>query len=120
MGHDITATQNDEQIAYLRRSMASCAVHHLYQVLDALDCYGGCSGNGTIREFSLSEIKAALTTLQGGPTADRRPIHYGDYIVESLGLSPQMKEEATDLEQAFLHNILDRSNELTPVKIAFM
>ena len=37
MGHDITATQNDEQVAYLRRSMASCAVHHLYQVLDCLD-----------------------------------------------------------------------------------
>lgn len=120
MGHDITATQNDEQVAYLRRSMASCAVHHLYQVLDCLDCYGGCSGNGNVREFDLPEIKSALTTLQGGPVADKRPPHYGDYLVESLGLAPQMKEESTDLEQEFLHNILTRSNEFAPIKIAFM
>ena len=120
MGHDITAIQDDEQVAYLRRSMSSCAVHHLYQVLDSLDCYGGCSGTGEVREFNLKEIKSALIALQDGPTADQRPAHFGDYLVESLGLSPQMKEEDTDLEQKFLHNILTRSHEFTPVKISFM
>ena len=96
MGHDITAIQDDEQVASLRRSMSSCAVHHLYQVLDSLDCYGGCSGTGEVREFNLKEIKSALIALQDGPTADQRPAHFGDYLVESLGLTPQMKEEATD------------------------
>ena len=119
MGHDITATQNDEQVAYLRRSMSSCAVHHLYQVLDSLEYNGGCSGTGEAREFNLTEIQSALVAVRDGPVADTRPAHYGDYLVESLGIAPQMKKEDTNLEQEFLHNILVRANEFAPVKITF-
>ena len=119
MGHDITAYQDKRELAYLRRNMSSTAVHQLYQVLDSIECYGGCSGNGESRSFFVEEIKAALETLEQGPEATKRPTHYGDYIVESLGGVPSQPRQETDLEQEFLRKILQRVEGSDPIEILF-
>ena len=61
MGHDTTAyRKEDEEVAYLRRGAFDDRNEQIYDLLDCKDCYGGVSGNGSLKEFTRDDIAAAI------------------------------------------------------------
>lgn len=63
MGHDTTAfriSDDDEEVAYLRRNAFDERNKQIYNLLDCNDCYGGVSGNGSLKVFTRDDIAAAI------------------------------------------------------------
>ena len=63
MGHDIKAYRfkdDEDEVAYLRRSAFDDRNGQIYELLNCQDYNGGVSGNGSEREFTRDEIAAAI------------------------------------------------------------
>ena len=66
MGHDWTAVKElneQEEIAYLRRSMSSKTIHEFYDFLGCSQVDNGVSGAGYYIIVSLETIKEAITKV---------------------------------------------------------
>ena len=65
MGHDITAYDSKHnELAYLRYSAFDSSAVGIYEALDAMKAYAGCSGGGIGRSFSRNSIQDAIRMLQ--------------------------------------------------------
>jgi hypothetical protein len=67
-------------VSYLRRSAGNPLNTIIYQALDAMSLYAGCSGCGAAREFTRAQIVAALESLPG--CAPGRPRNFADGLIE--------------------------------------
>ena len=83
MGHDITAysIQGDGEVAYLRRSAFDEKNKQIYELLDCIDCYGGQSGNGSVKVFSRDDIADAIIGAVGDDRYNRELQFLTDCIV---------------------------------------
>ena len=72
-------------VAYLRRSAGNPFNTVIYQALDAMDLYGGCSGIGETRTFTRAQIVAGLESLPGIPA--ERPHNFADGLMGMLRAS---------------------------------
>ena len=84
-GDEVYNYDNLKDIAYHRAYMGGFRMmteqgYDWFKLINAYDCYGGVSGNGTAKIIKLSDLKNALKTLLGHTPTNLANNGFGDDV----------------------------------------
>lgn len=119
MGFDIFAVDKEGKvIAYHRAYMGGFRMMHeqgydWFSLIDALDCYGGVSGNGNSKKISLINLEKALDVLLHHDTKGELADNHNEERDEFTYRKPIIKE--------FMEDCISwiKQNNETGIKIQF-